>query len=241
MLRCCAMLLLVSPSLQMVMQPRLLSSRAVPQIRPSLRSDIFMQGATPGAGGGAGEQERSRGRSAVVSKPKPKPISKRKEDVDKEPMWRVLLHNDDVHTWDYVIFAIVSVVKTIMRKKAHRITTQVGRSHPFPSSSTPISIRWRCHDRDRDDRHRATLFVSHRCLPSLCAGPHYGHRHGHSLMEAAGQAVLPQVAGVRAHHFHRARPLGVSASDGRWPPIAGLLHDLVVLRGVHFMVHSVLL
>ena len=166
MLRCCAMLLLVSPSLQMVMQPRLLSSRAVPQIRPSLRSDIFMQGATPGAGGGAGEQERSRGRSAVVSKPKPKPISKRKEDVDKEPMWRVLLHNDDVHTWDYVIFAIVSVVKTITRKKAHRITTQVGRSHPFPSSSTPISIRWRCHDRDRDDRHRATLFVSHP-LPSI--------------------------------------------------------------------------
>jgi len=95
-----------------------------------------MQGATPGAGGGAGEQERSRGRSAVVSKPKPKPISKRKEDVDKEPMWRVLLHNDDVHTWDYVIFAIVSVVKTITRKKAHRITTQV---HTMGTATVTVS------------------------------------------------------------------------------------------------------
>ena len=41
----------------------------------------------------------------------------RKEQVDKEPIWRVLLHNDDVHTFDYVIDTIVSVVRTVTRKK----------------------------------------------------------------------------------------------------------------------------
>jgi len=77
-----------------------------------------------GADGGAREGERERGRTAVISRPKPKPKNERKEDVDKEPSWRVLLHNDDVHTFDYVTMAIVKVVKTITRKKAHRITVQ---------------------------------------------------------------------------------------------------------------------
>lgn len=34
----------------------------------------------------------------------------KKESVDKEPIWRVLLHNDDVHTFDYVIDTIVKVL-----------------------------------------------------------------------------------------------------------------------------------
>lgn len=87
-------------------------------------------------GDGAFEKTTKRGKSAVIARPKPKPKSKRKEDVDKEPMWRVLLHNDDVHTWDYVIFAIVSVVKTITRKKAHRITTQV---HTMGTATVTVS------------------------------------------------------------------------------------------------------
>ena len=52
----------------------------------------------------------------------------RKEQVDKEPIWRVLLHNDDVHTFDYVIDTIVSVVRTVTRKKAHRITMEAHKS-----------------------------------------------------------------------------------------------------------------
>ena len=42
-----------------------------------------------------------------------------------EPIWKVLLHNDDVHTFDYVIDTIVKVVRTVTRKKAHRITMEV--------------------------------------------------------------------------------------------------------------------
>merc|ERR1719198_1795384 len=74
--------------------------------------------------GGSGEGERQKGRTIVVSRPKPKPKEDRKEEVSHEPSWRVLLHNDDVHTFDYVTMAIVKVVKTITRKKAHRITVQ---------------------------------------------------------------------------------------------------------------------
>ena len=79
-----------------------------------------------GPGGGAGERESkcARGRTAVVQRPKPKPKFDRKEDVEMDKTWRVLVHNDDVHTFDYVTMAIVKVVKTITRKKAHRITVQ---------------------------------------------------------------------------------------------------------------------
>lgn len=52
----------------------------------------------------------------------------KKEAVDKEPIWRVLLHNDDVHTFDYVIDTIVKVVRTVTRKKAHRITMEAHKS-----------------------------------------------------------------------------------------------------------------
>jgi ATP-dependent Clp protease adapter protein ClpS len=87
---------------------------------------------------GGYEREGKRGRTATIAKPKPKPKEKSKEDVENEPMWRVLLHNDDVHTWDYVIFAIVSVVRTITRKKAHKITTQV---HTMGTAT--VTVTWK--------------------------------------------------------------------------------------------------
>lgn len=46
---------------------------------------------------------------AVITKPDIKQKTKRKEKTEKEPSWRVLLHNDDVHTFDYVTGAIVKV------------------------------------------------------------------------------------------------------------------------------------
>lgn len=47
-------------------------------------------------GGGGGERSRERGRTITVARPKPKPKQERKESVDNEKSWRVLLHNDDV-------------------------------------------------------------------------------------------------------------------------------------------------
>jgi len=71
------------------------------------------------------EKKAKKGGAAVVERPKAEPKQMSKEEIANEPMWRLLIHNDDVHTWDYVIYAIVSVVKTVTRKKAHRITTTV--------------------------------------------------------------------------------------------------------------------
>ena len=91
-------------------------------------------GNKPGQGAGdGGSGEREKGGAGVAVLTKPPDVDKaneleRKEAVDKEPIWRVLLHNDDVHTFDYVIDTIVSVVRTVTRKKAHRITMEAHKS-----------------------------------------------------------------------------------------------------------------
>ncbi len=54
---------------------------------------------TGGSGGGV----------AVITKPDTRQKTKRKSKTEHEPSWRVLLHNDDVHTFDYVTGAIVKV------------------------------------------------------------------------------------------------------------------------------------
>ena len=43
-------------------------------------------------------------------------------------MWRVLLHNDEIHTFDYVTHSIVKIVKQLTRKKAHQITVETHSS-----------------------------------------------------------------------------------------------------------------
>lgn len=66
----------------------------------------------PGVGGPKGPtfQEPDRGGGvAVITKPSVKEKTKRKPKTEHEPSWRVLLHNDDVHTFDYVTGAIVKV------------------------------------------------------------------------------------------------------------------------------------
>lgn len=80
----------------------------------------------PGVGGPKGPQfgSDSGGGVAVITKPTTKQKTKRKEKTEHEPTWRVLLHNDELHTFDYVTGAIVKVVRTVSRKKAYRITVQ---------------------------------------------------------------------------------------------------------------------
>ncbi|GAB0492080.1 hypothetical protein MMPV_003339 [Pyropia vietnamensis] len=80
----------------------------------------------------------SGGGVAVITKQKTgtKQSTQRKEKTDKEKVWRVLLHNDDVHTFEYVTQSIVKVVKTVTRKKAHRITMQAHSSGMATVTST---------------------------------------------------------------------------------------------------------
>lgn len=66
----------------------------------------------PGVGGPKGPQFGSPDRGggvAVIAKPVTKKKTKRKSETEYESSWRVLLHNDDVHTFDYVTGAIVKV------------------------------------------------------------------------------------------------------------------------------------
>ncbi|CAJ1383726.1 unnamed protein product [Effrenium voratum] len=45
-----------------------------------------------------------------------------KEQFEKEKWWRVLLHNDDIHTFEYVTNCLVKVVQHLSRRKAYSIT-----------------------------------------------------------------------------------------------------------------------
>eukprot|EP00434_Breviolum_minutum_P011641 symbB.v1.2.010267.t2/scaffold619.1/size180033/3 len=45
-----------------------------------------------------------------------------KEQFEKEKWWRVLLHNDDIHTFEYVTNCLVKVVQHLSRRKAYNIT-----------------------------------------------------------------------------------------------------------------------
>ena len=50
--------------------------------------------------------------------------TKAEEDKKKEEMWRVVLHNDEVHTFNYVIRSLAKVVGTLDRKAAFEICVQ---------------------------------------------------------------------------------------------------------------------
>lgn len=46
------------------------------------------------------------------------------EEKKKEEMWRVVLHNDEVHTFNYVIRSLCKVIGTLDRKAAFEICVQ---------------------------------------------------------------------------------------------------------------------
>ncbi|KAK4533267.1 hypothetical protein CCYA_CCYA16G4149 [Cyanidiococcus yangmingshanensis] len=98
----------------------------------------FSPGRGVGAPGGdeSGDREREGGGVAVITKTKP--AVREKEKTAKEPMWRVLLHNDNIHTFDYVTYTLVKVVKTLTRYKAHRITV-----HAHKAGVATVTTTWK--------------------------------------------------------------------------------------------------
>jgi ATP-dependent Clp protease adapter protein ClpS len=50
--------------------------------------------------------------------------TKVEEKKNKEEMWRVVLHNDEVHTFNYVIRSLTKVIGTLDRKAAFEICVQ---------------------------------------------------------------------------------------------------------------------
>lgn len=51
-----------------------------------------------------------------------------KEQFDKEKWWRVLLHNDDIHTFEYVTGCLTRIVPHLTRRKAYNITWEAHSS-----------------------------------------------------------------------------------------------------------------
>ena len=71
------------------------------------------------------EQERSKStKKGVTVIEKDKVESQAAEEKKKEEMWRVVLHNDEVHTFNYVIRRLCKVVGTLDRKASFEICVQ---------------------------------------------------------------------------------------------------------------------
>jgi ATP-dependent Clp protease adapter protein ClpS len=100
--------------------PTIFSTRpAGTNIAPSLRvvggvgvSPLFMSSL---------EKTRKTGKGTKVID---KTETKAEEQKKKEEMWRVVLHNDEVHTFNYVIRSLCKVVGTLDRKAAFEICVQ---------------------------------------------------------------------------------------------------------------------
>jgi len=86
-------------------------------------------GTGPGGGGGEEGMQQDGGKGAGVAVITKERIdvdvdtdTEVKEDLDQEGWWRVLLHNDEIHTFEYVTESIVKVCPQLTKKKAFQIT-----------------------------------------------------------------------------------------------------------------------
>lgn len=114
----------------------LLLLRSTSAFTPSARAHSLMRGPNPSgvstrsrvapirmqAGAGTARQRQQRTRVAIRERVITKAKDADKEKLDFEENWRVVLHNDDIHTFEFVTDALTKIVQTLSRKKAHRIT-----------------------------------------------------------------------------------------------------------------------
>ena len=92
-------------------------STTIPIFSRSPRPATFFRMSTEGGGGEGGREKETEGKSRVLTKLKEKVEveAKAKSKIKNEGMWRVLLHNDEIHTFDYVTHSIVKTVKQLSR------------------------------------------------------------------------------------------------------------------------------
>ena len=69
-------------------------------------------------GGGAREKKRSKKGGVLIAD---RTEQESKQEEKKEEQWRVVLHNDEVHTFNYVIQSLCKVIGTLDRKRAFDI------------------------------------------------------------------------------------------------------------------------
>lgn len=69
-------------------------------------------------------QRETKSRSRVITIEKDKDEAQMQVKKKKESLFRVILHNDEVHTFQYVIRTLCKVVGTLNRQAAHEICVQ---------------------------------------------------------------------------------------------------------------------
>ncbi|CAM9247183.1 unnamed protein product [Ascophyllum nodosum] len=80
------------------------------------------QEVSTGGGTGTGVQ------TIVKERVKELTVPQEKEKLAKEQWWRVILHNDEIHTFDYVTQSITKVVKKLTMKKAYEVTMETHKA-----------------------------------------------------------------------------------------------------------------
>jgi ATP-dependent Clp protease adapter protein ClpS len=71
------------------------------------------------------DQDRSRStKKGITTITKERTETKAEEQKRKEEMWRVVLHNDEVHTFNYVIRSLTKIVGTLDRTASFEICVE---------------------------------------------------------------------------------------------------------------------
>ena len=115
--------------------PRLAAARRQPVLMAKKSSGGGEGGGSKDGGGGGNEAPKQGVKKGAgvqvitVDKVAVEVETDTKIELTDEGWWRVLLHNDEIHTFEYVVEAIVKVVPQITRKKAFviaRVVHQTG-------------------------------------------------------------------------------------------------------------------
>lgn len=99
------------------------SNLPVGEHRRTAASTVVLRMSDSGGGGGGGmekQKDKKKGLSTIVID---KTDTEMEEEDTPEEMWRVILHNDEVHTFNYVIQSLQKCMGTLDRKKAFDICT----------------------------------------------------------------------------------------------------------------------
>ncbi|MGK3761341.1 MAG: ATP-dependent Clp protease adapter protein ClpS [Bacillariaceae sp.] len=72
----------------------------------------------------AGEERDRSTKKGLTTIVKERTETETKDDKKKEEMWRVVLHNDEVHTFNYVIRSLSKCVGTLDRKASFEICVE---------------------------------------------------------------------------------------------------------------------
>jgi ATP-dependent Clp protease adapter protein ClpS len=85
------------------------------------------------------DRERSRStKKSVKTIEKDKVESQAEEKKNKEEMWRVVLHNDEVHTFNYVIRSLTKVIGILDRQAAFEVCKE---THGIGKAT--VTITWK--------------------------------------------------------------------------------------------------